>query len=352
MKLNKLFHIFVFSIIAFWGIINAVYADTSPSTTGVSVLTGALSNQLNIYGKSFERIDTLMSLPQDERILMRYQNRTAYTGAGQQVFSPTFIPDEKAGIWAKSYSLFENIPLGNGPNISNVAYGTIIGYDTELKHLKHNCDGELTFHIAYGGSRENYNQVSSIDNVGNVGITGAIFKNKFFSALTLGAGGANTNDNTSNGEQSFNTLLAGAAWKTGYNIELKKGKYIIQPSFLATYAFDKVFNFKNAKNKDVRVDPIHAVQVIPELKVIGNFKGGWQPYLAFSYIWNLMDSPAVYENEVLQPRINFAPYCEYGAGIQRKWREHYTSFGQVIMRGGGRNGVSFYVGFRRAFGGK
>lgn len=330
--------------------INSAYADTNSSSPNASIITGAILNQQNIYNQSFERIDTFMSLPKDERLLMRYQNKTAFTGAGQQVFSPTFIPDEKAGFWIKSYSLFENVPLDNGPNVSNVAYGTIIGADTALKHFKNGVEGGLTFHVTYSGNRENYDNISSISNEGDIGITGVLFKKDFFTALTALVGDGFSRDTSSNGIQNYNAILAGAAWKTGYNFEFKRGKCIVQPSILATYTFEQIENYKSMTGENAHVDPIHAVQIIPGLKVIGNLEGGWQPYLGLSVIWELMDSPAIYENDVLQPRMTIGPYCEYGFGLQRKWKEKFTSFGQVMMRGGGRNGVSLYFGFRLALG--
>ena len=92
------------------------------------------------------------------------------------------------------------------------------------------------------------------------------------------------------------------------------------------------------------------MQIIPGIKLIGNFENNLQPYLSFSVVWDLMDSPAVYEDGILKQRMSLAPYCEYGFGIQKKYKDKYTTFGQVMMRGGGRNGVSLYVGLRYALG--
>lgn len=348
-KFHNHFFTIISSLIIFLSHPNCAHAYDSNLSTSI-LPTAVLLNQQNSYNKTFERIDNFMSLPQSERILMRYENKTAYTGAGQQVFSPTFIPDEKAGVWAKSYSLFENIPVGNGPNISNVAYGTLIGYDTNLKHFKNNLEGGLTFHVAFDGSRENYDNVKAIDSAGTTGITGALFKNNFFTALTLTAGGANTAATIGGGNHSFNTFVTGAAWKTGYNIEFQRGKYILQPSFLGTYTFEKLSDFTSGEGKKIRTDNINAMQVIPSVKLIANLEDGWQPYLGVSVIWDLMDSPAIYEDGVLKQRVNFAPFCEYGGGLQRKWKDRYTAFGQIMLRGGGRNGVSLIAGGRVALG--
>lgn len=351
MKSNKLFLIFVFSVIVTFSCTNFSYAEETSVGT-VSSIVGVISNQQEVYKQSFSRIDNFMSLPQKQRMLMRYNNKYAYTGAGQQVFSPTFIPEEKSGIWAKSYSLFEDVSIGNGSNVSNVGYGTIIGYDTDLKHFKNHWDGAITYHIAQTGSRENYDDVKSIDTLGDAGVTGALFKNNFFTALTVDVGGVNTSNTVGPGDERYNTFIAGVASKTGYNIEFKQGRYILQPSFVGTYTYENISYYKSASGKNNTIDPINAIQIIPGVKLIGNFEGGWQPYLSLSLIWNVMDSPAVHENGVLKQRIELAPYCEYGFGVQRKWNEKNIAFGQVMMRGGGRDGVSLYFGYRRSLGKK
>ena len=40
------------------------------------------------------------------------------------------------------------------------------------------------------------------------------------------------------------------------------------------------------------------------------------------------------------------PYAEYGVGVQKRWADKYTAFGQAMVRSGGRNGVALTFGFR------
>lgn len=329
---------------------NKVFAEES-CAPAVSMIT-AVVNQQTMLNQTFSRVDNLMSMPENERVLLRYNNKYAYTGAGQQVFSPTFIPDENAGVWIKSFTLFEQIPLNNGPNVSNVGYGTLIGVDTDLKHYKNGWDAAYTVHGTFQGSRENFKTTSSVDTLGNVGVTGAFFKKKFFTAVTTTVGGDYTHDAVGLGEQTYRLFITSAASKTGYNIEFKQGKYIIQPGLLLDYIYVLSSDFISSDGKSETGDPLNAMHVAPSIKLIGNLKGGWQPYLSISEIWTLMDSPALYKNGVLQARATIDPYFEYGGGLQRKWKDKYTSFGQILFRGGGRNGVSFYFGFRYAFGDK
>lgn len=327
---------------------NKVFAADSYAPA-VSMVT-AVANQQTMLSQTFASVDNFMSLPEKERVLLRYNNKYAYTGAGQQVFSPTFIPDENAGVWIKSYVLFEQIPLNNGPRVSNVGYSTILGADTDLKHYKNGWDAVYTAHATFQGSRENFNTTSSVDTLGNFGATAAFFKKKFYIAATAVAGGDYSHDEVGLGEQTFKLFITSAASKTGYNFEFKQGKYILQPSLLADYIYALGGDFVSDDGRNVTGDPLNSIHISPGIKLIGNFKGGWQPYLSISETWTIMDSPAIYKNGVLQGRVSIDPYFEYGFGLQRKWKERYTSFGQVFMRGGGRNGVSLFFGFRYAFG--
>lgn len=351
MLFNRQLYISVFIMVIFLNIINISVAHADPSTTSSPALIRLSVDRQSLYNATMGRIDNYMSLPQSERILMKLQNKTAYTGRGQQVFSPTFIPDENSGVWIKSYTLFESVAVGNGPNVSNTGYGTIAGYDTDLKHFKHGWEGGLTYNVAALGSRENFDDVSVSNITGDAGITGALFKKNFFTALTADVGGGNTRNNVREGTESYNDFEVALASKTGYNIEFKRGRYILQPSFLIVYTYDNLSDFRSAATgKNVHTEPINAIQIIPGVKLIGNFEGGWQPYLSLTVTWDLMDSPSTFEEGVIHPRVNFPPFCEYGFGIQRKWNEKYTAFGQVLMRGGGRNGVNIFIGLRYALG--
>lgn len=91
--------------------------------------------------------------------------------------------------------------------------------------------------------------------------------------------------------------------------------------------------------------------MIPELLYnIGNLKTGWQPYLNFRMIWNILDDTKVKAEEVSLPETTVKPYFEYGIGVQKTIGEKFTGFGQAMFRAGGRKGVAFTLGFRWTLG--
>jgi outer membrane autotransporter protein len=318
--------------------------------TPVSSATGTFLNQLNVYSETLGRTEVYMSIPQNDRLLMRYINRTASTEESPKVFSPLYTPEERGGAWFKQYTTFESIPLNNGPDVSNVGYGAILGVDSPMHHLKHGYDGYVTAFAGYNGSHQNYDNIGVYQNGGNLGLTGVVYKGNFFAALSGTVGASNGNSNTPYGVDNFTTLIAGLAGKVGYNIEINSGRFILQPTYSMSYTFANTFDYTTAAGTHVTSDPLNAIQISPGLKFIANLKDGWQPYLSIDMVWNLMDSQKFYANNVQLPGVSVAPYFEYGLGVQRRWGERFSGYAQTMFRGGGRNGITLQFGFRWAFG--
>ena len=119
---------------------------------------------------------------------------------------------------------------------------------------------------------------------------------------------------------------------------------------MMSYTFVNVFDYTNSAGVKVTQDPLNAIEIIPGLRIIGNLKNGWQPYLGVNMTWNIMDKTKFYANEVALTQLSVKPYIEYGAGIQKRYGDRFTGFGQAMLRNGGRNGIAFTLGFRWALG--
>ena len=164
--------------------------------------------------------------------------------------------------------------------------------------------------------------------------------------MTANIGASAGEANSMFGREDFTMLMSGVAAKTGYNWELAKGKFIIQPSMLMSYSFVNTFDYHNAAGVGINSDPLHAIQLEPGLKFIGNLKNGWQPYLGVSVVWNIMDNTQFRANDVSLPSLSVDPYVRYGVGVRKAWGERFTGFLQAYFTNGGRNGVGLMAGFR------
>ena len=44
--------------------------------------------------------------------------------------------------------------------------------------------------------------------------------------------------------------------------------------------------------------------------------------------------------------MSIKPYIQYGVGLQKRWGDRFTAFGQAMIRNGGRSGLSLQFGLR------
>ncbi|MEE3350588.1 MAG: autotransporter outer membrane beta-barrel domain-containing protein, partial [Candidatus Gastranaerophilaceae bacterium] len=245
---------------------------------------------------------------------------------------------------------FEHVNLKGGPNVENVMYGSYFGGDSQMKELRNGWDFQYSVYIGYNGSHQNYQGNSIYQNGGNLGATGIWYKDDFFTALTANVGASVADASTMYGSEDFPMLMTGVASKTGYNWELAKGKFIIQPSWLMSYTFVNTFDYTNAAGVRIKSDPLHAINMAPGVKFIGNLKHGWQPYVSMRMVWNIMDQTDFHANNVSLPELSVKPYFQYGVGLQKRWGDRFTGFVQAMLRSGGRNGIALSAGLRWAIG--
>lgn len=321
-------------------------------TGPVGAQLGSYLTQLNLYEQAFANMDMLMLMPRAQRIAMKYANKYASTqGTGEGgviTFSPNQIPEEQKGLWFRPFATFENVGLKNGPNVKNIGYGSLFGGDSDLLELKHGWDMQYSFYGGYNGSNQYYNGVSIYQNGGSLGASSTWYKDNFFTGLTANVGANVGEASLMYGNEDFTMLATGIASKTGYNWELANGKFIVQPSFLMSYTFVNTFDYTNAAGVRISSDPLHAIQIAPGLKFIGNLKNGWQPYIGLQMVWNVMDRARFKANDVSLPNMSVDPYFQYGIGLQKRIGDRFTGFGQAMLRNGGRNGIALQFGFRWA----
>lgn len=324
----------------------------NPNIYGSSVaMQGAYLTQLANYDIALGNLDHTLLMTRAQKMAWKYGNKFASNEVNPQVYSPLYIPQENAGIWYRPYTTFENIRLDNGPKVSNVMYGSLVGGDSDLIELKNGWSSQYSAFIGYNGSHQAYDGVGIYQNGGSLGATAAFFKGNFFEALTANVGASVANISTNVGDNDLTMLMTGVASKTGYNWELADGKFIIQPSWMMSYTFVNPMNdYTLGNGVRIKNSNLNSIQLSPSLKLIGNLKNGWQPYVSFRMMWNIIDDTKVQAAYVNLPQTTVKPYCEYGVGVQKTWGERFTGFGQTMIRNGGRNGVALSFGFRFAIG--
>ncbi len=319
-------------------------------TSSVAQQAGAYTTQLQTFNYAFQHVDTFMNIPYMERLSIINQSKYALSPTGDATdvgtYSPLLLKEESAGFWVKPYASFENVPLKNGPKVSNINYGTLVGYDSQITSVGNGFERVITGYIGYNGSSQRYQGVDAYQNGGIIGSTATFYKGNFFNATTLSVGASAGDASTMYGNENYTMLLAGLGNKTGYNFEFFDGGMILQPSMLISYTFVNTFDYTNGAGVRIESDPLHAIQLSPGLKLIGNTKNGWQPYIGVNMVWNLLDESRVTADSVRLPEMSIKPYVQYGVGVQKRFKDRFLAFGQAMIHNGGRNGVSLTGGLR------
>ena len=326
------------------------YSSSIMASPVAAQMQGYLT-QLNSYDEAFRNMDMYMLLPYRTRQAIKYRNKIAINSSDFAYDSDKTIYENSTG-WLRTHTTFENVPLKNGPKVGNVAYGTYFGTESEFYELGNGWEGTWGVYAGYNGSHQSYNGISMYQNGGTLGVLGMAYKGNFFQGLTINSGANSGDADTAYGNDNFAMLMAGIASKTGYNFEFNEGKFIVQPSLLLSYSFVNSFDYKNSAGINISSDPLHAIQVEPNLKFIANLKNGWQPYASAGMVWSIMDKTHYMANDVSLPELSVKPYVKYGVGIRKSWGERFTGFFQTFITNGGRNGVGLQFGFRWSLGKK
>ncbi len=314
---------------------------SSPVTSTV----GTYSNVLNSYEQAFTNSDTFMMQPYIQRLAYRMKDRVAINEV--KGYEPIYS-EQVAGVWFRPYTTFENVELKNGPSVSNISYGSFVGFDLPLEEKKFGFQKVIGAYAGYNGVHQKYDDVSVYQNGGLIGLTQSFYKDNFFTSLTANVSASAADSSSSHARSEFTTMTAGLASKTGYNLEFLESKFIIQPSIMLAYSFIKTFDYKNSNSTQFTSNPLSVFQINPGLKFISNFKSGYQPYLGVNMVWNITGGGNFKANDTYLPAVSVKPYVEYGLGVQKRWGEKLTGYAQSMVRNGGRNGVSLQFGLKWA----
>ena len=327
--------------------------DFNPSimvTPVANQISGAMT-QLQTLNSGFYHMDRYTSYTSGQRRAAANINKYALADVDMSILpedSP--IPETSQAFWTKPFVTFESVNLKGGLGVDNVSYGTIFGGDSDLYDMPNGWQSVISGFIGYNGNHVNYEGVSLDQQGGSLGVTGTFYKGNFFTGVTVAAGASGGSASTNYGNEDFAMITAGVASKTGYNWEIKDGRFIIQPSIFVGYTMAHTFDYTNAAGARINSDPLHVIQVSPGVKFIGNLPKGWQPYADVNMVMNFNAGGKVKAANVRLPEVSVNPYIQYGIGLQKSWGERFTAYGQLMFRNGGRNGIVMSTGLRWTIG--
>ncbi len=317
-------------------------------TEPVAAQLGGYFVQLESYNEAFRHMNKYMLLNSQKRLTLKYQNKYALN-EGKYVYNSE---NEYNNVWFSPYTRFENVPVGNGPKVSNTMYGTFMGIESGITELRNGYNMVWGPYFGYNGSHQAFLGNNINQNGATAGVVAMFYKNNFFSGYTANISSTGCESDNMYGKDNFAMLMSGAASQTGYNFELFDGKFIIQPKYMMSYTYVNTFDYTNSANVRLSSSSLNAIQITPGISLYANSEKGWQPYLSVYMMWNLIDRTKFKANDVSLPQLSIKPYVMYGLGVRKLWGERFSGFYQTFITNGGRNGVGLQFGFRWRIGRK
>jgi len=304
--------------------------EVNPSilVTPAAAQIGAYMTQFNSFEQAFSNYDMITSLHNNQRQAL--YNQRAKTSKGN--------------FWVRPYSSYGDVNYSNIASVDEFTYGTYAGVDSAVKELCEKWSMIYSAYAGYNGSEQKFDGVKVKQNGAIVGVSALLYKGNFWTSVTMNVGALSADAKTMYGDENFDMLTSGVAMKTGYNVELQDGDYILQPNVQFSYSYVNTEDHTNASGVAIKSDNLHAFQIAPGLRLISNLSQEWQPYLDLRMVWNLNDESSFTADGHALPDLSLDPYIEYGAGLQWHYSDNMRFNGAVMLRSGGRRGGSLNLG--------
>lgn len=293
-------------------------------------------------------ISDYISMSVKERQMEKMQNKVAVSN-NDLVYEPINDTMSTWNAWARPYASIEKVRTGNG-RFDVQTYGIYTGMNSGLIELGHGWDAVMGGYLGYTGAHIDNDIVSTYQNGGTIGFETMFFKDRFFTGFDISTGAMA-------GKVNFNDIAwitlcyinAGISNKTGYNIELADGKFIIQPNLVTAYSFAHEFD-RHKSSMDVPTVTMNYGLIEPGINFIYKFDSGWQPYAGFSVAWNITDNEKMIFTFAGMPDVAARCFFKYGLGVRKNFGDRVGINFQAFARNGGRTGVGFQGGLNVALG--
>ncbi|MDR1168854.1 MAG: hypothetical protein LBK53_08225 [Heliobacteriaceae bacterium] len=309
---------------------------------GQAATLSAYFNQLLINNVLFDHIYL------DSNEIASGQNKNRYAAAFPQ-FAPYQFTKDNGGLWFKTYAAFEKLSFTQDLNVGNNAYGSLVGADFDVVKLKNGWKFLPTAYIGYNGGHQTFNGVGMYQNGGQGGFMGTFSKGGFIGSILAYGGGYNNEMSVESATDRTANWFAGTALKSAYNFHPSR-RFIIQPTVLVSY---NIFGKQNWGSDFGAISMnsgfLNGINVAPGLNLIYGHET-WSLYLTAQYMYNINDKLNGSAGNINLPDIRMRHgYIEYGIGAVKNFKERFSSYVQIVIRNGGRTGVSFQAGLTWKF---
>lgn len=297
------------------------------------------------------------SISQEEVFDTVFNNAGNYTFFQKQGSSAGDVEDRAAPtLWVKAFGSQEDVDLEKYTKVKTTYYGAVVGLDCDRQYSD-NFDATYGIFASYvGGELKDEDYGNKVNQTGGyLGVRGNWYIGKLFINGIIDYGMISNSADTSSDSNDFNSSVIGLAARLGYNFEVARRSFTIQPSVGVTGKYILTDDFETEvssgdKFKE-KVDDIQNITIEPGLKLAKNLGKCWILTGEGKYVIENVSGDVKIESEDLElvlPDMSYKNYANVGLGIEKIWG--YTV---LHIKGnktfGGRDGFVINAGIEFKF---
>ena len=292
---------------------------------------GKIEGQLNPILLQSKVAIAASSISQEEVFDTVLNNAGNYTYFQKQGTAAGDVEDRAAPtLWIKAFGSQEDVDMEDYTKVKTTYYGAVVGLDWDRQYSD-NFDATYGIFASYIGGELKDEDWSEGDfkvkqNGGYAGLRGNWYIGKLFINGILDYGMLQNDADNPYKSNDFNSQVIGAAARVGYNFEVARRRFTIQPSVGATGKYIITDDFetalKNGKDIKEEMDDVTNITVEPGLKLALNLGKCWILSGEGKYVIENFSGDTKVKGEDLDfilPDTSYKNYTNVGLGIEKIW---------------------------------
>ena len=292
------------------------------------------------------------NISQDEIFTTVFNNAGNYTFFQKQGSNAGDVEDRDAPtLWVKAFGSKEDVDLKEYTKVETTYYGAVVGLDWDRQYTD-NFDATYGVFASYvGGKLKDDDWDNEVkQNGGYIGVRGNWYFGKLFVNGIIDYALIQNTADTTEDSNDFNSQVAGLAARVGYNFEVARRSFTIQPNLGVTgkYIITDDYDTTVGGNKiKLSIDNITNITVEPGLKLVKNLGKCWILTGEGKYVIENVNGDVTADDIVL-PDTSYDNFANVGLGIEKIWG--YTVLQLKANKTfGGRDGFIINAGIEFKF---
>ena len=231
-----------------------------------------------------------------------------------------------ATMYIKAFGGQEKLDMKDYTKFDTTYYGAILGLDVDRKYTD-NFDATYGIFVSYVGSQlkeEDFEDDKISQNSGFAGLRGNWYIGKLFFGAVLDYGflANKVEIDAADNSKNYNTQSIGFSAKAGYNFEVAKRSFTIQPNVVFNSNYLITEEYTDTNDNKVKSDNIINIAVAPGLKLAKTLGKCWIVSAEGKYVFVSSNGDIKLDdgyNIGALPKTYYKDYVSCGLGIEKIW---------------------------------